>query len=446
MRVILFPVLTALVLGLAGAPASASPRPPSAPSVDAPELAHLGPYAVGLKRFDLTQAGQVDLAHLDVASGAAPVGDRVLPISLWYPAQALVGAATVAYEGALPAEKPSEPAVRISASGVAVLNAAPVKGQRFPLIILSHGYSGAPEAMTWLAENLASKGYVVVGISHRDPPYGDPRSFAGPLLRRPLDQAFVARTLLTRVKGGDAFLSSLIDPERVALIGYSMGGYGVLTEAAGGFDPAGAPAQQLPRRYIGPYVPGGAQRDDLHIDGLKAVVAISPYTGRPGAPVLSPQAYGSIRMPLLLIVGDRDHTVGFAGVKAAFDQALHAPRRLLVFHQAGHSIGMNPAVADDETSLWALDWFDDPVWRKDRIIGVSLHFITAFLDRYVKGDESRAAYLDVSTPESNDSVWPEAQAGAYGAYSLGASPITVWKGFQRVHDDGLELLRGDPAP
>jgi predicted dienelactone hydrolase len=421
-------------------------RAPSIPSIDAPELAHLGQYAVGLKRFDLTQPGQADLTKLDPKTGVAPVSDRVLPISLWYPAQASPGAQPVSYSAGLTPEKPDQAPVPVRAEGIAVLDAAPVKGQRFPLVILSHGYGGAPEAMTWVAENLASKGYVVAAISHRDPPYGDPRGFLGPVLRRSLDQAFVARTLLARIKGGDAVLAGLVDSDRVALIGYSMGGYGVLTEAIGGFDPAGAPAHMLPSPYIGPYLPAGDRRGEEPIPGLKAVVAISPFTGLPGAPAFSPATLGAIQTPLLLIVGDRDHTVGFAGVKNVFDQAVHAPRRLLVFREGDHNIGMNPATLGDENSLWALDWFEDPVWRKDRTIGVSLHMITAFLDRYVKGDESKAAYLDPAVPRSDDGVWPADKAGAYDAYSSGAAPITAWKGFQRGHSSGLELLRGDPAP
>ena len=43
-------------------------------------------------------------------------------------------------------------------------------------------------------------------------------------------------------------------------------------------------------------------------------------------------------------------------------------------------------------------------------------------------------------------AWPAEKAGAYGAYSPGVAPITVWKGFPRVHYSGLELLKGDPAP
>lgn len=69
---------------------------------------------------------------------------------------------------------------------------APALNGAFPLVILSHGYSGTPAAMTWLAENLASKGYVVAAIHHRDPDISDGKGFPEPFLRRPLDIAFVA--------------------------------------------------------------------------------------------------------------------------------------------------------------------------------------------------------------------------------------------------------------
>jgi len=423
--------------------AALAQAPPSIPSIDAPELAALGPYAVGLKRETLTQPAQADLASLD-AKGVAPIKDRVLPLSIWYPARVVAGASAVTYSATMDGE-PGKPPVAFSAPGIAVLDAPAVAGGRFPLVILSHGYAGCPEAMTWLGENLASKGYVVVAISHRDPPYGDPRGFPGPVLRRPLDIAFVARSIQGAARSGDAFLSGLIDPDRVAVIGYSMGGYGALTMAAGGFDPAGLPAHALPAAYVGPYLPGGAKADEARIEGLKAVVALSPFTGLPGAPAWSPQTLARVRTPLLLIVGDRDHVVGFSGVKAVFDATTGASRRLLVFENGDHSIPMNPASPEARASLWGLDWFEDPVWRKDRTIGINLHMISAFLDLHMKGDASRAAYLDVATPKSDDAVWPATAARAYGAYSPGAAPITVWKGFQRLHDAGLELWRGDPV-
>ena len=45
-------------------------------------------------------------------------------------------------------------------------------------------------------------------------------------------------------------------------------------------------------------------------------------------------------------------------------------------------------------------------YTTERIGAISVHFISAFLDRYVKGDTSRAAYLEVRTPDSDDGVWP----------------------------------------
>ena len=100
--------------------------------------------------------------------------------------------------------------------------------------------------------------------------------------------------------------------------------------------------------------------------------------------------------------------------------------------------------AEMRTRLWDQDWFEDPVWSADRLVGINLHFITAFLDRYVKDDASRAAYIDGLVPESARGEWPASAAGAYGDYSPGNDGITVWKGFQRQHAEGLELLHATP--
>lgn len=70
--------------------------------------------------------------------------------------------------------------------------------------------------------------------------------------------------------------------------------------------------------------------------------------------------------------------------------------------------------------------------------------ITAFLDRYVKDDASRTSYLDGLTRESVHGNWPDSAQRAYDAYSPGAEDITVWKGFQRQHAEGLELMHEAP--
>ena len=96
--------------------------------------------------------------------------------------------------------------------------------------------------------------------------------------------------------------------------------------------------------------------------------------------------------------------------------------------------------------LWDQDWFEDPVWRKDRVNAINAHFISAFLDRYVKDDMSRDAYLSVPASESSAGTWPSPNPYPYDAYSPGGNGVSVWKGFQRNHAQGLELIQAKAVP
>jgi predicted dienelactone hydrolase len=415
----------------------AAGEPPSRYGVDAPELAQVGDYAVGVKTLHLVQHGQIDVLAFDAARGSAPLADRALTVELWYPAHPRPGARRAVYTARFPSEPPAAPA-SFSVPGIAVRDAPP-SGTGLPLVIVSHGYSNDPAAMTWLTENLASKGYVVAAIRHDDPPITDRTRFPQLLMRRPLDIAFVASALQSML-GAD----HLVDPARTALIGYSMGGYGVLTAAGAALDPEGGAVKLVPGDLMRSYARGGALAGALTVKSLRAVVSISPAGG--GA--LASWGAEGLRMitaPLLLIAGDNDRTVDYqSGARAIFDMAGASHRYLLTFKQGGHSIGLNPAPAAMRQRLWDQDWFEDPVWRKERINAINAHFITAFLDRYVKGDESRAGYLDVPMTESNAGVWPAAAPPlAYDAYSPGTAVITLWKGFQRNHAAGLELLQAE---
>jgi predicted dienelactone hydrolase len=347
----------------------------------------------------------------------------------------VAGAHVETYSGSLPAEPPAPP-TRFTIPGIAVRDAEPAGG-RYPLVIVSHGYSNESVALSWLGENLASKGYAVAAIRHADPPITDRNKFPELLLRRPLDIAFVARSLRSVGANGG------IDATRVALVGYSMGGYGVLTVAGGELEPDSALAKMVPGGLLAPYTRGGGARDDVRVADIRAVVAISPAGG-------SLQAWGAdglraIISPLLLIAGDRDGSVDYkTGARAFFDMATGSNRYLLTYKGAGHRIGLGPAPAEMRTRLWDQDWFEDPVWRQERIVAINLHFITAFLDRYVKGDASGASYLDGLVSDSTKGEWPASAGLPYGAYSPGADGITVWKGFQRGHAEGLELLHASP--
>lgn len=435
----MFRLLLALLLA---APAAAQiAAPPSIPEIDAPELAKLGPAAVGVRTLTLVNKDQPDILATDAKTGVVPRHDRVIKVDIFYPAVAS-RTARVTYHAAMTAEPPLPP-VAFSVPGIAVRNAKPASG-RYPLAVISHGYGNPTAALSWLTENLASKGYVVAAIQHNDPDIADRSKFVGPVLNRPLDIAFATKAIQQQ-------FPALVDPTRTALIGYSMGGYGVLALAGGSIDPAGPLIKAMPAGTIDHYVRGGDSIAALKIAGLKAVVAISPFGGN-GLGVWGNDGLAGVTVPLLLIAGSRDKVVGYStGAAAFFAQATGVDRYLLTFREAGHGIGLNPVPPEMTTTLWDFDWFEDAVWRKRRLNAINQHFITAFLARTLKDDSAMAGYLDVPVVNSDDGVWPVTPGAAdaaprYAGYSPGTGEITVWKGFLKGHATGLELRHAAPGP
>jgi predicted dienelactone hydrolase len=432
------PALFIAVAVLGAWPAGAG-VPPSQFGIDAPELAHLGALPVGVRTLALVQRNQEEVLAFNPANGSFPKSNRALTVDLWYPALVTGGAVHEIYTASLPSQPPAAP-VSFTVPGIAVRDAQPA-GKGYPLVVISHGYSNAPAAMTWLTENLASKGYVVAAIRHDDPSITDTAKFAQVLLRRPLDVVFVTHTLKSILAR-----EHLIDPTRIALVGYSMGGYGVLTAAGATLDPTGPVTKMVPGGLLLRYARGGSKHEAMTVKGLRAVVAMAPAGGGSLA-AWGPEGLRNINAPLLIIAGDADRTLDYAtGARAIFDEATGANRYLLTFKGCGHSIGLNPVPDTMRAQLWDQDWFEDPVWRKERVNAISAHFISAFLDRYVKDDASREAYLNVSAPESSAGTWPSPNPYPYDAYSPGGSDVSVWKGFQRNHAAGLELIQAKAAP
>ena len=152
-------------------------------------------------------------------------------------------------------------------------------GGAFPLVIISHGYPGNRYLMSHLGENLASKGYVVASIDHKDSTYEDQKSFASTLYNRPFDQLFVLNELARMGKAGSgSFLSTLVDDSRVGLVGYSMGGYGVVNVVGGGYSKASETlALSPPNRLL---AERGAANPDYQKSAdarIKAAIAIAPW-------------------------------------------------------------------------------------------------------------------------------------------------------------------------
>ncbi|MDP3676782.1 MAG: dienelactone hydrolase [Novosphingobium sp.] len=425
--------LAAVMSSTAMAEAPFAPLPPSVPGIDTPQLAALGPDKVGFRRLQLVNKAQPDLLAADPKTGVVPLHNRKLVVDIWYPAKVRARAAQVTYRASLWGETPRPP-VSFSQAGIAVRNATPV-GRKHPMVIVSHGYSNAPAVMTWLTENLASKGYVVAAIHHEDPnPYtvSEDRR-AAPNYNRPRDIAFVAAQLR-------AALGTQVDPERVALIGYSQGGYGVLTAGGARLDPDGPNMALVAGGWLKTIAQGTAGAAQITVPGIKAIVALAPGGGGERS-AWGKNGLAGITAPLLLIAGDADPVVGYDhAAKAFFASTVGTDRYLLTYRTAGHSIALNPVPREMRGSLWDIDWFEDPIWRQDRINAINLHFITAFLAFNLRGERDKLAYLDVPVETSDDGAWDAPAGTPWGAYSPGGTGVTLWKGFQRRHAQGM-LLR-----
>ena len=378
--------------------------------------------------------------------GASPVGtdhrawmsgDRRIAVRIWYPARADGTTPTVVYRHrrALPGQR----AVELEMQGMAREGARPDSAARFPLVLMSHGYGGWAEHMSRLGETLASRGYIVCSIDHRDPPFDDARSFAlsfgSVLINRSIDQQRVLKALLEHALF-DRSVTDRIDPESIALLGFSMGGYGSLVTAGVPLD-RGAPAYaQFPaaaRAMLPDPDPALAQR-------IKAVVALAPWGAQPDAKVWNDDALARLRAPLLLIDGDRDDIVDFErGVKRIFAATTGVERHLLVYRGAAHNIAGDPFPLPADADFQTIEFLTDPVWRRERIEAINEHFISAFLDLHLKGDASKRRYLDVPTPVADDGRWPSAFGQRWGGTHAGDAQPDHWRGFQRRWARGLEL-------
>ena len=420
-------IRTALVglaaIGVCGA------APPSIPGVDAPELAASGPDTVGFRTLQLVHKAQPDFSSAKPASAKA---DRTLTVDLWYPAAPRRGARAATYRATFWGEPP-HPAVSFTVPGLAIPG-APSRGKRHPLVIVSHGYSNAPASMTWLTENLASKGYVVAAIHHEDPnPYVISAELrAVPNYNRPGDIAFVAAQL-------GAWLGDQIEPANVALIGYSQGGYGVLTAGGASLDPDGPNMALIPGGWLKKHARGADLAADFKVPGVKAIVALAPAGGSPRS-AWGAEGLAALTAPMLLIQGDADPVVDYQqGALAVFKGAVRSNRYLLTYRLAGHAVALNPVPPEMRGSVWDMDWFEDPIWRQDRINAINLHFITAFLAANLRGEADKLAYLNVPVETSDDGVWDAPAGTPWGAFSPGGAGVTLWKGFQRRHAGGMIL-------
>ena len=411
------------------------------PRPDAPELAVPGTYDIGVRTIEAVNPDQLDVLALTEET-PDPRYDRTLTIEVFYPASPTTGEEGTVYQDVLGygpdnAERPNVP---FEFRGRATRDAEPdASGAPYPLIVLSHGYPGSRLMMTYLAENLASKGYVVAAVGHTESTFENVQGFASTLLNRSLDQIFTIDEM-ERLNAGDGFLSGLVATDNTAVIGYSMGGYGALNTAGAGYTEGIVNSG---------FVPGGAlsvrQAGNYEADPrVKAVVAFAPwggpaaleFIGVPDASFWDPEGLAGLTVPTLFVVGSQDDVSGYeGGVKYLFENAVNAERYMLVYENARHNVAPNPPPAAARVNLDEYSRYAEFAWDETRINNINQHFVTAFLGEKLKG-EDYGAYLDL-VPLSNDGVYSVDENGER------KDDYTYWEGFEPRTALGLEFYKGE---
>ncbi|SEL91632.1 alpha/beta hydrolase family protein [Nonomuraea pusilla] len=306
--------ILALAAGLAVLAASAcsAPVPPRSAAPSAPPAgpaalpAPTGPRPVGTTVLYLKDTSRPDPWNPDAEA-------RELKVTLWYPAERRDGRRA-------PYMTAKESEILMRREGItgvpydtlsrtrtnAVEDARPA-GRDLPLVVLSPGFTKPMNTLTSLAEELASRGYVVAGIDHTYESHAttfpdgrvaeclacdsdtDPGFGTGVVRGRAADVSFVLDQLTSAWDR-----SGLIDRSRIAMAGQSIGGAAALaamvkdSRVRAGIDMDGTTYARIPRSgfsrpfmFLGSaeHVPGGRDsswdRDWRLLTGWKRWIVLS---------------------------------------------------------------------------------------------------------------------------------------------------------------------------
>ncbi|GJF23422.1 alpha/beta hydrolase family protein [Streptomyces sp. HO565] len=337
----------------------AAKDPPAGAELELPALT--GPRPVGRRTLPLVDRSRTD-------PWVPAVGHRELMVSVSYPARS-AGGAPAAYMTTEEARLLLEarglggvvPAETVAGTRTRARVSAPPAPGRFPLVLLSPGFGMPRTTLTSLADDLASRGYVVAAVDHAyesvatEFPGGrvlpcvacdevEPGpEYAKVVPGRAADLSFVVDELTGR-GGAGAALSRMIDGRRIGIAGHSIGG-------------AAAAATMAADRRV---------RAGANLDG--------DFFVRPGA--------GLGGRPFLMIGAEATHRPDSTGTdwSEAWNR-LHGWKRWLTFDGAGHF------------SFTDFPWLGDQLGLPDPAVPLSgergwsltRDYVAAFFDLHLRG-------------------------------------------------------------
>ena len=351
----------------------------------APEFAQFGKLDIGVRTIEVSSPDAVDVLSTP-RGGETAFYDRRLTVEVWYTADLAGGEPGGTYEAIT-----RNPQITATLRGRASRNADALVGAApYPLIIISHGYPGNRYLLSHAGENLASKGYIVASIDHKESTYEDQQSIASTLYNRPIDQRTVLNSMAALSEDIESPFYSLVDSENTGVIGYSMGGYGLVNNLGGGF------SEQSVNGFISP--PNGLLethstnspnfRDRLDVR-IKAGLLVAPWGMNAG--FWTETDLAGITVPSFYIAGDQDTVAGYDnGTKKIYEGAVNSERYLLTYLGAGHNAGAPislPMELDNEENAEPATHYRDDNWDNVEMNNIMDHFATIWFDKHLKGVE-----------------------------------------------------------
>lgn len=255
--------------------------------------------------------------------------DKELAIDVWYPVS------------------PDTPGREVQGvpwvTPLEAVGAEPV-GQGLPVVMLSHGFHGSPATLTWLIEALVSQGFVVAGPTH-----DDPNALRGYLHMNHWERAVDVSVSLTALLKSD--LGSHLNPDKVGMIGYSLGG-GTGIWLAGGlateyrrtanpgpayapedeFFPVGSPEYEYLVTHTDFEKAAGVYRDPR----LRAVLLLAPSLGW----AFDTESLSKIEVPMQIVLGERDELL-VPATNGEYYASVIPGCALTVISGAGHYVFLN---------------------------------------------------------------------------------------------------------
>ncbi|BAY39138.1 hypothetical protein NIES2111_34880 [Nostoc sp. NIES-2111] len=187
----------------------------------------------------------------------------------------------------------------------------------YPVIVISHGLADNRNGFVYLAQHLASHGFVVAALDH---PVANSKQFqqflagiASPprpteLIDRPLDVKYLLDEL-QRLSETDSRFKDKLNLQQVGVIGHSLGGYTALALAGGTFDFAKIRQECNPNRSLNISTFLQCRALDLKPDNysvkddrIKAIMVMNPL----GSVVFGQTGMSTIPVPVMMVAGSQD--------------------------------------------------------------------------------------------------------------------------------------------